>query len=59
MDSCVDRDAAEVALALSCPSGHVVWVEAYNSSNGAYKQVYWQGWLSILPRVGHRLHQNQ
>lgn len=34
---------APPALALSCASGHVVWIEAYNSSDGSYKQVYWQG----------------
>jgi len=31
------------ALALTCPSGQVVWIEAYNSADGSYKQVYWQG----------------
>lgn len=43
---------AGTALALSCPSGQVVWIEAYNSSNGTYKQVYWQGGNRYFPGWG-------
>ncbi len=31
------------ALALACPSGQVVWIQAFNSSDGSYKHVHWQG----------------
>lgn len=31
------------ALALSCPTGQVVWIQAYNSGDGTYKSVSWQG----------------
>lgn len=34
---------AQPALALSCASGYVVWIEAYNSADGTYKEVFWQG----------------
>lgn len=37
---------------LSCPSGQVVWIEAYNSSNGTYKQVSWQGGSRYFPGWG-------
>lgn len=30
-------------LALSCSAGNVVWIEAYNSADGTYKKVSWQG----------------
>lgn len=31
------------ALSLSCDTGSVVWIEAYNSGDGSYKHIYWQG----------------
>jgi len=34
---------ARPALAGSCAPGHVVWIEAYNSADGTYKAVFWQG----------------
>lgn len=34
---------ATPALALTCPYGQVVWIKAYNSADGTYKQVSWQG----------------
>lgn len=34
---------AQDALALSCPTGQVVWIKAYNSGDGSYKRVLWQG----------------
>jgi len=34
---------AAPVLALSCASGYVVWIEAYNSADGTYKQVSWEG----------------
>ncbi len=34
---------ARPVLALSCASGYVVWIEAYNSADGSYKEVFWQG----------------
>lgn len=34
---------ATPVLALTCPSGQVVWIRAYNSPDGTYKQVSWQG----------------
>lgn len=43
---------AGTAWALTCPTGQVVWIEAYNSSNGTYKQVYWQGGSRYFPGTG-------
>lgn len=43
---------AQAALALSCPASHVVWVEAYNSSDGSYKRVSWQGGTQYFSGTG-------
>lgn len=40
------------ALALACPSGQVVWIEAFNSSDGSYKNVTWQGGSRSFPGAG-------
>ncbi len=39
-------------LALSCPSGKVVWIQAFNSPDGSYKQVSWQGGSQYFPGSG-------
>jgi hypothetical protein len=43
---------ATPALALMCPTGHVVWIKAYNSADGTYKEVYWQGGSQYFAGTG-------
>lgn len=43
---------AQPTLALSCPAGKVVWIQAYNSPDGTYKQVAWQGGSQYFPGTG-------
>lgn len=44
--------SAQTAFALSCTTGEVVWIRAYNSADGSYKQVSWQGGTQSFPGTG-------